>query len=229
MWLQSRAVRYYAEALGLLSALCVAMYVFRVVATSTTRYSFIPENLVLAWIGLFLGWALVNNLKKMRWLSWQNLALSAGWLVFLPNTWYVLTDFLHVYATGEISELYDIVMVGLLVLIGFTLGFTSLYIVHRELAKRLSPAQAWTIVEGVILISSFAVYLGRVERWSSWDLLTNTSGVVINVSDRVIDPLANLHAWNLTGLFFVVLSVCYIAFTRALKVFETSKSGRQPL
>lgn len=214
MWLRSQAARHYVEALGLASLLCLAMLGFRAQVTGSTHYWFIPENLLLAWAGLAFGWLLVTQLKVRRWLSWQNIGLSIVWLFFLPNTWYVLTDFLHVYPTGEISELYDIVMVGTLVMTGFVLGFTSLYLVHKELTKRLSLAESWAVVESIILLASFAIYLGRVLRWNSWDLVTNTSGLIINVSDRVVDPAGNPHAWSMTGLFFVVLSVSYVAVYR---------------
>lgn len=214
MWLRSRTARHYVEALGLVSLLCLAMLGFRAQATGSTRYWFIPENLLLAWAGLAFGWLLVEQLKVRRWLSWQNIIFSVVWLFFLPNTWYVLTDFLHVYPTGEISELYDIAMVGMLVMTGFVLGFTSLYVVHKELMKRFSPAESWVGIEAVLLLASFAIYLGRVLRWNSWDLVTNTSGLIINVSDRVADPSGNPHAWSMTGLFFVVLSISYLAVYR---------------
>jgi uncharacterized membrane protein len=201
----------YLQSLGLLSGLCLAFFVVRLVLTGSSAYLFIPGNLALAWLGLFFGRVLVHQLKITRWASWQNIALSFLWLCFLPNTWYVLTDFIHVYPTGEISEFYDIVMVGSLVITGFILGFTSLYLVHRELLKRFGNRRAGQLVTGIILLASFAIYLGRDLRWNSWDVVTNPNGVILNVSDRLIDPLGHLRAFNVTGLFFVLLSVMYLA------------------
>ena len=201
----------YLQSLGLLSGLCLAFFVVRLVLTGSSAYLFIPGNLALAWLGLFFGRVLVHQLKITRWASWQNIDLSFMWLCFLPNTWYVLTDFIHVYPTGEISEFYDIVMVGSLVITGFILGFTSLYLVHRELLKRFGNRRAGQLVTGIILLASFAIYLGRDLRWNSWDVVTNPNGVILNVSDRLIDPLGHLRAFNVTGLFFVLLSVMYLA------------------
>ena len=201
----------YLQSLGLLSGLCLAFFVVRLVLTGSSAYLFIPGNLALAWLGLFFGRVLVHQLKITRWASWQNIALSFLWLCFLPNTWYVLTDFIHVYPTGEISEFYDIVMVGSLVITGFILGFTSLYLVHRELLKRFGNRRAGQLVTGIILLASFAIYLGRDLRWNSWDVVTNPNGVILNVSDRLIDPLGHLRAFNVTGLFFVLLRVMYLA------------------
>jgi len=211
MWPQSSKELRYLQALGLLSALCLAFFVVRVILTGSSAYVFIPGNLALAWLGLFFGWLLARRLRTQRWASWQNITLSFLWLFFLPNTWYLLTDFIHVYPTGEVSELYDIVMVGSLVLVGFILGFLSLFMIHKQMIRRFGERYSAYLVLGVILLSSFGIYLGRNLRWNSWDVIANPSGVILNVSDRLIDPLGHMRAFNVTGLFFVLLSVLYWA------------------
>ena len=202
----------FLGAFGLLTGLILLMFSFRILATGTFRYWFIPENLALIWLALMFSWLLVASLGKHRWLSWQNLVLSVIWLVFLPNTWYVLTDFLHVYATGEISQLFDIAMLGVLVICGFSTGFTGLYHVHLEFLKRWSVRTAHLAVAAILLISSFGIYLGRDLRWSTWDVVVNPSGIILNVSDRVVSPLEHPRAINVTILFFTVLTSLYAAF-----------------
>lgn len=216
MELRGALSRRQLSALAILSLVCLLLFGFRVVATETFRYWFVPENLALAWVSLFFSWLLVGQLRKHRWLSWQNIALSVLWIIFLPNTWYVLTDFIHVYSTGEISELYDIVLISSLVINGFTLGFIGLYMIHKELLKRFDAVRAGWIVTLILLISSFGIYLGRDLRWNAWDVLTNPAGLAIDVSDRVIDPLGHPRAFNITGLFFVLLGTSYWAICTAL-------------
>lgn len=196
-------------ALGLVSILSLVMFVSRILVTGTDRYWFIPQNLALSWLALLFGWLLVAELSKHRWLSWQNLALSLLWIVFLPNTWYVMTDFLHVFPTGEISQLFDIAMMASLVFCGFALGFASLYLVHLELLKRWRTRIAHTAVALILLISSFGIYLGRDLRWNTWDVVSNPEGLILNVSDRVIDPFEHPRAINVTVLFFILLATLY--------------------
>ncbi len=179
--------------------------------TGTARYLFIPENLALAWLSFVFGWLLLIELNKRRWATWQNLSLSALWLFFLPNSWYVLTDFVHVRSTGEISQVYDIVLMFSLVICGFSLGFTSLYIFHKQFLKRWSAAVSHSVVAAILLLSSFAIYLGRDLRWSTWDVVANPGGIIFDVSDRVIDPFGHPRALNVTGLFFVLLGTIYLA------------------
>ena len=223
MVLRSEIEVRFVKSLGVLSILCLGLAAFRVISAHSFRYLFIPENLALAWASLIFAWILAGRLEQKRWKNWQNLFLTVLWLIFLPNSWYVLTDLIHVYPAGEVSQLYDIALIGCLVLCGFFLGFTSLYIVHRELIKRLSPRQALVIIEGVILLSSFAIYLGRILRWSTWDILTNPAGIILNISDRIVSPLSHRSTFTVTAIFFVTLSVMYLAFWIFVQPF--SKSG----
>jgi len=204
--------RRYLLAAGLLSGAAVSLLVLRILLTGSVRYWFVPENLALAWLSLVFAWWLSQRLNKHRWISWQNLGVTFLWLLFLPNTWYVLTDFIHIYPNGEISQLFDIVLIFLLVICGFMLGVGSLFIIHRQLLQRLSSLRSYSLIELVILVSSFAVYLGRDLRWNSWDVIKDPGGLLVNVSDRISDPLGSPRALNVTLLFFVMISLVYLAF-----------------
>jgi uncharacterized membrane protein len=202
---------------GILTALCLVFFTYRVLISNTSRYSFIFGNLTLAWLGLVFGWLLARYVKSNSWLSWRGVGLTVLWLAFLPNTWYVLTDFLHVEPTGEVSEIFDIVLVGTLVINGFVLGFTSLYLVHVQICKRIGEMRSLIMVAAIILLSSFAIYLGRNLRWNSWDVLADPRGIILNISDRIIDPFGHPRALNVTGLFFVLLSSLYFAIWQFVK------------
>lgn len=216
----------YVQAVGLVSALCLALFLIRVALTGSTRYLFIPENLALCWASIIFAWLLLEQLRTHPWSNWRNLALTILWLVFLPNSWYVLTDFIHVYTTGEINQLFDIVMMSTLLFSGFTLGFTSLYLIHCQLYKQLgSRLSAW-VVATIILLSSFAIYLGRILRWNTWDVVANPSGLIINVSDRIVDPFGNWRALNMTALFFLLLATMYLAIWLFLGPVARTNRGR---
>jgi uncharacterized membrane protein len=201
----------FITSLGLLSLLCIVLFVVRIAATGSFRYLFVPGNLSLAWLALIFAWLLGRQLKLRCWLSWQNIAISVLWLFFLPNTWYVLTDFIHVRPTSEISQLYDVVLISSLVICGFIAGFASLYLIHLQFIKRLGRRVSTEAVTAIIFASSFAIYLGRALRWNSWDLITDPGGIILNVSDRVLDPFGYPRALNITGLFFVLLGTIYLS------------------
>jgi len=211
----------FLQTLGILSALCLGLFVFRLLATGVSRYWFVPENLLLAWLALFFGWVLVQQLQNRGWRNWRSLILTVLWLLFLPNAWYVMTDFIHVFDSGEISYLYDIAMITVLTLTGFLLGFSSLFMVHRQLLKRLDIFSSALLIGAVILLASFAVYLGRDLRWNTWDIFTNPSGLMLNITDRLINPFGYPRALNVTAILFVLISTIYFAIWLFLKPVAT--------
>lgn len=214
----------YLRTTGLLSGLCLGLFVFRLLATGVSRYWFVPENLLLAWLALATGWVLVKELERQGWRNWKAIVLTGLWLLFLPNAWYVMTDFIHVFDTGEVSYLYDISMITALTLTGFLLGFTSLFMVHRQLLKRIDMLPSTLIIETVILLASFAIYLGRDLRWNTWDIFTNPSGLILNITDRIINPFGYPRALNVTATMFVMISVVYFAVWLFLKPIATRES-----
>lgn len=203
-----------------LSSLCVGFVVLRWAITGSNRFWFLVENLILAALGLAFSWLMLRRLTKVKYFDWQAGLLGVAWLVFLPNSWYVLTDFIHVEPTAEISQLYDIAMVCSLVVCGFLFGFTSLYLIHRRLVKHLTSAKAAVVVLLIILLASFAIYLGRDLRWNTWDILTDPGGLILSVTDRLLNPFGNPRLFNVTGLFFGLISICYFAIWQFLRPYK---------
>lgn len=226
MWKLDTAARRYLQAMALLSGLCIGLFFIRGLLTGRLDFLFIPGNLALAWIALLLAWLLTQHLRLQPWRAWRSIALTVLWLIFLPNTWYVLTDFIHVRPTAEVSQLFDITLVFSLVFTNFILGFTSLYLVHKQMFERISETISNYLITITILLSSFAVYLGRDLRWNTWDVLADPSGLIINVSDRVLDPFGYPRALNVTLLFFVLLSSMYFAFWLFVRPEHSSKKPK---
>lgn len=192
------------------NSVSVGLFVIRALSSASIRYWFLLWNLVLAWLPLLFVYLLRERLKTTRWLTWQNLLLSLLWLGFLPNSFYLASDLVHLHSTGEVSLLYDAVMFSSFMFNGFVAGMTSLAIVHTELQRRLKPRAVQIIVGLVLLASSFAIYLGRSLRWNTWDVLINPAGILFDVSERVINPTAHDQAFATTGVFFLLLASLYV-------------------
>ncbi len=201
----------------IINGLCLGMFFMRLFITGTSRYWFIPQNALLAWLAFMFSWLLARYLKDHNWRSWQAISLTLLWLVFLPNTWYVMTDYIHLVDNGEISRLYDIALINSLIASAFLAGFASLVLVHKQLLRRLKTIAAGFIVAAVILLASFAIYLGRDLRWNTWDVVVNPGGIVLGTSDRLIDTVGHPRMLNVTGLFFVVIGLGYLAIWQLVK------------
>ena len=196
-------------ALVVSNLISVVLFLIRVQQSQDTRYWFLLWNLVLAWIPLGLVLLLRERLKKMRWMSWQNIVLSILWLGFLPNSFYLVSDLIHLHRTGEVSLIFDAVMFMSFIFNGFVAGYASVYLIHSQLLMRFRRDYVNGFIAVVLLLCSFAIYLGRDLRWNTWDILVNPAGILFDVSERVINPLTHSEVFSTTALFFVLLGSIY--------------------
>lgn len=208
------------------SLVSVALLVVRMAVAGNTRFLFIVWNLALAWLPLAFALGLRINLAKKPLLSWQNLGLLGLWLGFLPNSFYIMSDLVHLQSSGETFVLYDIAMLMSFIINGFILGYISVYLVHMQLAKYLSNRVTNTILVGVFLACGFAIYLGRYLRWNTWDIVLNPMGILFDITERVINPFLHIQTFIVTGVFAVVLTSTYAVIFQLAKVLSANVEKR---
>jgi uncharacterized membrane protein len=215
---------------GLIYAILLAnasslwLLVLRVLDARSMRYWFLIWNLLLAWLPLLLAWALIARLHKKRWMDPVSLLLSVLWLGFLPNSFYLVTDLIHLEPTGEVSLLYDAVLMCSFIFNAYLAGMISLYLVHRQLFKRLGAQWAHTMVVGILLACSFAIYLGRTLRWNTWDVVINPIGLLFDVFDRFLRPGSYPEAFVTTTIFFTLIGSVYIVVWQAIAALRADNS-----
>ena len=177
-------------------------------------------NLFLAWIPLVLAFLMDQRLRHGSWADWPVIGLSLAWLLFLPNSFYIVSDLIHLEDMPRSDVLFDSLMFSSAVITGLAVGFTSLVIVQAQLRRRLSAAYTALGVTITLLLCSFAIYLGRDLRWNSWDVLVSPAGILFDISERVLNPFAYPQAFTVTLSFFAFLSSLYWAIwmmVRAVK------------
>ena len=201
----------------------LSLFLLRFLATGTLRYWFLMWNLLLSVMPLCFALLLDNNFKNNRWLSGKNLLFTILWLSFLPNSFYIISDLIHLRSTGEISVLFDAVLITSFVICGLVFGMMSVYIIHKQLLNRLSPLRSNLLISAVLLLSSFAIYLGRYLRWNSWDVALSPAGIIYDVSDRIINPVANVQTFGITLTFFIVLISTYFFTFSAINYLKEGK------
>ena len=69
------------------------------------------------------------------------------------------------------------------------LGFISLYLVQSVVRDLAGARVAWSAAVAVLGLASFGIYLGRVLRWNSWDVLANPH-LLSDLDGIVADPIA---------------------------------------
>ncbi len=208
---------------GLIHALLIAnsmsllLFTLRVIDSGNFRYWFLVWNLVLAWLPLMFALWLTVRLRTQKWLEPGNVILTVLWLGFLPNSFYLVSDLIHLQTTSEVSVLYDAVLFTSLIFNGFVSGCISLYFVHIELLKRISARIAHSLIGIVLLLCSFAIYLGRALRWNTWDVFLHPTSLIFDVSEQVVNRAAQSRASVTTFSFFILLGGMYMVIWQLAK------------
>lgn len=196
--------------LALLSAVPCLLLISRMIASSSSRFGFLFWNLFLAAVPLIIAWWLAQRIPKFGWAKWQQVGLTLLWLSFLPNSFYIVTDLIHLRPNYEADLLFDIVLILSFITAGLVFGLISVFIVHKEIVKRVSQNRAYAWVGLIFLAVSFAVYLGRYTRWNTWDILLRPAGLLFDVSDRVVNPGLHAQTYQNTLVLFLLIFALYI-------------------
>jgi uncharacterized membrane protein len=197
--------------LVLLTAMSGGFFAVGAFENHSFAFWYLAWNLSLGWLPLLFVLALLRVIRTRGWTSWPGIVLTLLWVAFLPNSFYMVSDFIHLQDYSRVNFVFDAVMFSSFVFTGLLIGYTSLYLVHVELTHRLKRATAWAWIGVILAMCSFAIYLGRDLRMSSWDILTNPAGILIGISDPIASPRAHALAFTTTLTFFVFLSCFYIA------------------
>ena len=198
-------------ALGAASALCLALELVRERRYGALDYRFLVWNLILAWIPLLLGLLIYDRYRRGTRLA-RLVPAAALWLLFLPNAPYIVTDFVHL-SSARVPPLWlDGIELSAFAWTGMLLGFVSLYLVHAVVRHRFGAQAGWLGVLGVLVLVSAGVYLGRVKRWNSWDLLTQPGSRLAQLHARLDDPLSLGRAFGVTLGLTVLLTLAYLVF-----------------
>jgi uncharacterized membrane protein len=201
--------------LGLLSGLAVAMVIARIVYTGETTYANLIWNLTLAWIPLLLALFVYDAARRgaTRLVLWSG---GVAWLLFFPNAPYLMTDFQYLRDWQTAPIWYDVVLLSTGAWTGLMLGFASLYLVHVVVRRWAGPATVWAGVAVVLALTSFGIYLGRFERWNSWDVVSRPGPLLGSIADRLRDP--DPRTAGVTVVFTVFLAFAYAAFYSVVRL-----------
>lgn len=202
------------------------LLVVRMIVAGNNRFSFMMWNLLLAWLPVLFALGFRLNSSKQRLQSWQNLGLLFLWLGFLPNSFYLMSDLIHLQSSGEASILYDIAMMMSFIINGLILGYISVYIVHNQLLKKLPERTVLAFLGFVFMACGFAIYLGRYLRWNTWDIILNPAGLLFDISERVVNPVLHIQTYIVTLTFFVLLSGTYAVVYQLTKILSSNTEKR---
>ena len=197
--------------LGGLSILCFSLSIFRYIYSDTRMFLFLNWNLFLA----FLPWLFSSilmiypKLQDNKLILW---GLILSWLLFFPNSPYILTDLFHLRIYTTMPIWFDLLLLLSFAWVGLMFGFMSLWDIEKLLSKKINNKLIPAISIVLLFLGSFGIYIGRYLRWNSWDIFRQPYSLASDIGDRIVNPFEHLRTWGMTFFMFIFLSVIYWSF-----------------
>lgn len=173
---------------------------------------FLGWNMILATTVIFLTQIILCLIKRKKHKVYLVIAIIL-WVIFYPNTFYILTDFIHFqnysfflnYPNTYTYSISDWLVFGHIVvgaLYAMKLGLVAIdhLIIHIKKLKIM-------IISALFFASSFAIYLGRFIRLNSWEILK-----IRTLLNAVFHDFDFMISFVL--MFFIIHVVAYLLFSK---------------
>ncbi len=187
---------------------------------SCSTFLFLIWNLFLAWVPYWIA-----LLIKPSWESNKSKiilsTLVLSWLVFFPNAPYILTDLLHLRHRPPVPFWFDMMILISFAWTGLLLGLASLFEVQKFVEEHKSRTFGVLFSIGSILLCGIGIYLGRVLRWNTWDILVHPYALVLDVVSNIMNPAATGYTIGLGFIISIFMLIAYFTLLSFSK--EASK------
>ncbi|HEM3702707.1 TPA: DUF1361 domain-containing protein [Streptococcus suis] len=160
---------------------------FLIIAAGLKRYGVtapdLTWNMFLALVAL--DFAILTNHSKSKVIK-----IVAGllWLFFYPNTFYMVTDIVHIHFANTVLWQRESMILFMLYVPSIFYGVMTGVESVRLIFSAFSIKSYWLrlcLIGGLSLLSSFAIHIGRYARLNSWDIFTRPSLVVSEMIEVV--------------------------------------------
>lgn len=187
------------------------------VASVATPNKFLIWNLFLALIPLNLSYLFVFLKQKQAPVLLLGV-VGLIWLFFYPNTIYMITDYLHLVATGVDLvagvQVINYVLLSAGIFLGVLFGLESAYQMQQAMLGNAPKLLSIGYYGGLAVLTSFGIYLGRYLRLNSWHIFTEPVRVLRAVEYSVMN---DVHFTVMFMIWFTALQLILFAVYYCLK------------
>lgn len=184
------------------SLFALTLLIYRIIKTQSLTYVFLPWNLFLAYIPFYMSLVF----KKNNSFNFKSVLVFCIWLLFLPNSPYILTDLFHLKTRAIMPLWYDLILICSFALIGFILFYKSLFNILPALKSRVAEKHLTLVVPLLFLLTSYGLYLGRYLRFNSWDIISKP----FNLAQESFNALFRKDTMAFTFIFTLFMWFIYL-------------------
>jgi uncharacterized membrane protein len=204
--------------LSLSMAFGALLIMARIIYTGQFTFLFLLWNLFLAW----LPYAISSYAQyHPKWsIGKRFVVLFAAWLLFIPNSFYIITDLFHLGPYYTVPLWFDLVMILSFAWNGLLLGLLSVRQMEKMLQRYLPGRHELLFIYPIMWLNALGVYIGRYLRFNSWDVITNPFALITDIANMLVHPIQYRIAWGMIACFSVFMTLMYIALKRIAKVIH---------
>lgn len=175
------------------SIYCVSLLLVRAKITHSVYLFFLIWNLFLA----VVPYAITSHLLTLDFKNSSKLKIvtvSAVWLAFIPNAFYIITDLVHLAnSEGHIFWL-DLIIVSSHALIGFAFGLMSLQHFEKIAREFTTAGKVNFLIPVICFLCGIGIYIGRILRYNSWDIISDPMDLAIDLFQMAFSPKSMLFS-----------------------------------
>jgi uncharacterized membrane protein len=188
----------------------------RIVYTGNIAFRFLLWNLFLAVIPYLISYCLT---LFPQWVEkrWKFIALLVIWLLFIPNSFYILTDLFHLTWAQGVPLWYDLLLIVCFAWNALLFGILSVRQIEKIVAAVWGYCYELLFIFPVMFLNALGVYIGRYMRFNSWDIVSNPLTLISDIFDLILHPLKYHNAWGMTLTFSFFLTILYLTIKKISK------------
>lgn len=198
------------------------LLLIRIVVTRSPAYIFLPWNLFLAFIPYWITWWMTRNAGIIE-NKLKLLAALAVWLLFIPNSFYIITDLFHLTGIRSAPQWFDLLLIFSFAWNGILCGIISLRRVEIILVVIRGKGFSLFVIFIVMWLNAFGVYIGRFLRYNSWDIITDPFSLAGDITTMVFHPFDNLYVWGMVSCYSIFMTLLYFTIKKLSESFSITK------
>ena len=206
------SVRNEINRLIFLSALfSLVLVIIRFIHTGHFTFLSLIWNLFLAWLPYSIS-TLITYIRlnpRRRWIFW---ALFLVWILFIPNSFYILTDLFHL--EDEMNDMmvprwYDLILIISVAWNGLVMGILSVRQIEKLFFRDAGFLNDGLFLFPIMFLNGWGAYIGRYLRYNSWDIFINPFDLIRDISHMFRHPIVYHDAWGMILCFTILLMLIY--------------------
>lgn len=188
--------------------LCALLLSMRIKITQSFFFLFLVWNLFLAFIPYGCTLLLLYT-KSWQTSRWKWIPITGLWLLFLPNTPYLISDLQHLKHSDPSFIWFDILLLTAFVWYALFIFFLTVRDMQGIVSQKIKPSLIPYATIGVFILCGFGIYLGRFLRWNSWDIIQDPLGLLSDVWHRIRHPFINSKTWMVTFGYATLMTLVF--------------------